>query len=225
MKTELASIFSRFISERQLADPSAIDEILLRVSENPSMVEATWHPLGFIRLKLASTPQGTLRIHIWPGTDRKSQSPSWNIHDHLFDLRSSILCGVVENHRFAVRPDRKSATHRLYQVSYCENQSLLHATTTEMSCHHLGTEVYSALDSYQVYREQFHASVVEKDILAATIVVTSDHSQRPPNVLGDLTGAKLYFYNRRPCTPDYVSRLVGAVRSEFSANLAYAERS
>jgi len=222
MKTELASIFSRAISERQLAAPGAIEEILLRVSEAPSMVEATWHPLGFIRLKLASTAQGTLRIHIWPTTDRQSQSPIWNIHDHLFDLRSSILCGVVENHRFTVRSDRTPATHRLYQVSYSENQSRLHATTTAVSCHQLSTDVYSALDNYQVYREEFHASVVKKDILAATIVVTSNHSEHPPNVLGDLTGAKLYVYNRRPCTPGYVSKLVGQVRSEFTANLAYA---
>lgn len=225
MKTELASIFSRTISERQLYGPSAIDEILLRVAQNPSVVEATWHPLGFIRLKLASTVEGTLRIHIWPDTERQSQVPVWNIHDHLFDLRSSVLCGVLRNRRFALRPDKTAATHRLYRVSYSERQSQLHATPTKVSCHCISTDVYSALDSYHVCREEFHASDVEENILAATIVVTSNHSRRAPNVLGDLAAEKMYAYDRRICNPDYVSNLVGQVRSEFRANLAFAQHS
>lgn len=223
MKTELASIFSRAISERQLADPGAIDEILLRVSDNPKMVEATWHPLGFVRLKLTSSVQGSLRIHVWPETERRSQVPVWNIHDHLFDLRSFVLCGVVRNHRFEVRPDKTSATHRLYQVSYCKRQSRLHATTAEVSCHHISADVYSALESYSVYGEEFHASVVEKNILTATIVITSNHSRRAPNVLGDLSAGKLYAYDRRPCSPSDIAKLMDQVRSQFSANVADAQ--
>lgn len=218
MKTELASIFAKAISERQLSSLSAIDRILLRVSQNPQVVEATWHPLGFIRLKLASTVQGTIRIHIWPDTDRQSQFPVWNIHDHLFDLHSSVLCGALRNNRFALRSDQTAATHRLYRVSYSEMQSQLHATSAEVSCHRITTDVYSALDSYHVCREEFHSSVVEKGILAATIVVTSNHSDRAPNVLGDLAAEKVYEYHRRPCSPGYVANLVRQVRSEFSAN-------
>jgi hypothetical protein len=208
------------ISRDQPLDLSVIDEILFYVSKRPEVADATWHPLGFIRLKLASTAQGTVRVHIWPAKDREPQLPLWSIHDHLFDVRSSILCGVLENHRFAVASDGSPATHRLYEVSYRMNESQLHATTSEVSCHHLSTDVCSPLDSYQVCREEFHASVVKEDILAATIVVTSNHSERPPNVLGDLSAAQRYTYERRRCAPDYVSKLASLVRFELGAAAA-----
>src|SRR5229473_8133591 len=203
MKTELASICSETIAGRQHASPGVVDEILASVFETASLVEATWHPLGFMRLKLASTPQGTLRIHIWPAKDREFQSPLWNIHDHLFDVHSLILCGALENRRFAVRSDDTRATNRLYRVSYGENHSHLQATANSVSCRQLSSDQYSALDSYEISRGEFHASVVKEGILAATIVVTSNHSERPPTVLGDLHGARQYTYERRPCEPDY----------------------
>lgn len=55
------------------------------------------HPNGFIQLNLNRA--GTCRLHIWspnitPDMVQKTRHP---IHDHIFDMESTILLGSMEN--------------------------------------------------------------------------------------------------------------------------------
>lgn len=50
------------------------------------------HPNGFVQLDLDES--GALRLHIWPEEGRvQKQATDHPIHDHIFDMRSTVLRG------------------------------------------------------------------------------------------------------------------------------------
>lgn len=222
MKNDLALAAKSIICGEQLVTPSTVAEVLSLISEAPEKVRASWHPLGFVCLKVACEVQSTLRVHIWPSKERRPQHPAWNIHDHIFDIQSFIICGSITNYRFTVTDTtmRSDPTHRIYKVSYSHAHSYLHRTQNLISCSQVGSTSYTSMSSYSVPRGMFHSSVISDRILAATLVITSNHFKSLPKVLGDVLGAKLYKYRRYPCSQEQVSELIFQVQSEFNASLS-----
>lgn len=53
------------------------------------------HPNGFIQLDLAK--DGSERLHVWPAVPLPAQKTRHPIHDHVFDMESTILCGFLRN--------------------------------------------------------------------------------------------------------------------------------
>lgn len=53
------------------------------------------HPNGFIQLDL--TKDGSVRFHVWPAVPIPAQKTRHTIHDHVFDMQSTILAGKMVN--------------------------------------------------------------------------------------------------------------------------------
>lgn len=94
------------------------------------------HPNGFIQLDLepvadswhASHQQGhsgaARRLHIWnpPGVKLPRQDTVHEIHDHVFDMRSTVVKGQLWQRRFAFEVGgAKAPTHELYRAVYAKN--------------------------------------------------------------------------------------------------------
>jgi hypothetical protein len=91
------------------------------------------HPNGFIQLDLipvaedwhASYQKGhsgaTLRLHIWnpPDHDLPHQKTVNEIHDHVFDMHSTVIKGVLQQWLYSfVVGTHHAATHELYRAVY-----------------------------------------------------------------------------------------------------------
>jgi len=94
------------------------------------------HPNGFIQLDLEPVPdtwhsshqQGhsgaARRLHIWNPPDVKlpRQDTVHEIHDHVFDMRSTVVKGELWQRRFAFEVGgQKAPTHELYRAVYAKN--------------------------------------------------------------------------------------------------------
>jgi hypothetical protein len=55
----------------------------------------TWHPLGFIHVKLADgAADDTYRLHLWSPKHRDQDEQRDKVHDHLFTVTSKVIAGV-----------------------------------------------------------------------------------------------------------------------------------
>lgn len=82
-------------------------EILRALGKQPRV-----HGNGFIQLDLAD---GTRRMHVWH-EDLPRQSVATPIHDHVFDLRSKVLCGTLIHEELEVVGTIGTGTHRVYRA-------------------------------------------------------------------------------------------------------------
>lgn len=61
------------------------------------------HPNGFIQIDVPGT-DARERIHIWPAEKLPTQSVGTQIHDHIFNMASTVLKGALENIVYRLRP-------------------------------------------------------------------------------------------------------------------------
>lgn len=120
------------------------------------------HPNGFIQLDLEIT-HGTwiaeTRLHVWPdGDDIPKQTTATTIHDHRFDMHSTVLTGRLWQMRYSVQLDERPFSHEIYVAQYPEprKESVLmpsgvcvKVTPTRAEC--IGEEI-----SYTQPRYTFH---------------------------------------------------------------------
>jgi hypothetical protein len=111
-----------------------LDELreIVKQGKNPRV-----HPNGFIQLDLGEVEDdwhkshkrghsgAATRLHIWnpPGIELPHQGTTNEIHDHVFDMRSTIVRGALEQRLYEFvtlddLPDDYEPTHELYQAVY-----------------------------------------------------------------------------------------------------------
>lgn len=86
------------------------------------------HPNGFVQLDLREDPTGNLtrdRLHVWPEEGRVAKQASDNtIHDHNFDMRSTVLLGAIAQMMFDVRLHHNgSPSHEIYVALHTDEHN------------------------------------------------------------------------------------------------------
>ena len=163
-----------------------VNQILMNLIEQPNIFKATYHPLGFIHLKLFKKSNVSLRLHLWQRQARKTQIPAWLIHNHIFDLESYVLCGSINNLNYKIVEAENNPSHRIYEVIYDECESQLHVTDKFVNYKLVESQIFEAGDTYKVNRGTFHTSIVEPGKFTCTLVITSNEIAIKPQVLGEL---------------------------------------
>lgn len=95
------------------------------------------HPNGFIQLDLEDVPASwhashqrghsgaSRRLHIWnpPGIELPHQETVNEIHDHVFDMRSTVIRGVLTQrlYHFITGIEARFWTHELYRAIYAKS--------------------------------------------------------------------------------------------------------
>lgn len=161
------------------------------------------HPLGFLHSVIERDRDYAMRLHIWPEGERPYQYPFWPIHNHRFDLVSSVLCGSLENRFYSVHPSEANPTHRLYRVEYIEGASLLRPTDTLVAVTESGSQSLTTRACYVINAGKYHQSDIASDCFTATIVLTRDvlHTDSIFTA-GDIAAEQKYEYARSPLTRD-----------------------
>jgi hypothetical protein len=75
------------------------------------------HPNGFVQLDL--TEDGNTRLHVWPIPPLAAQKthPYHLVHDHKFEMSSTVICGRLENILYDFDPHPKGDYLR-YEARY-----------------------------------------------------------------------------------------------------------
>jgi hypothetical protein len=90
------------------------------------------HGNGFIQLDL--NPEGTIRLHVWDD-EIPRQKVATPIHDHVFDLQSTVLLGTLIHETFEV-PDWEGEDYLVYtaqQQEGTQNTILAPVSTTPVN--------------------------------------------------------------------------------------------
>ncbi|MCH9680651.1 MAG: hypothetical protein K0V04_04385 [Deltaproteobacteria bacterium] len=174
-----------------------------------------WHPTGFVVLNLADDDVGTLRLHLWPEQGREYGTPCWPVHDHVWWLRSQVLCGTVRSREYTVR-EESGATATLYAVHYGpEQRSSMHRSERQVVVTAAVPTTVEAGQRYTVDAGVFHASRVEPGCMAATLVATRRTGQPRPWVVGPSDGPPRVPVQRPAASTQLVRGLVERVRDSL----------
>ena len=176
-------IFSQIIKDQDVHD--AARNVINLLASNTSPFTPTWHALGFVHCKLLQTDQGTLRIHIWPKL-RNDAEQKYKIHDHIFFLKSFVICGEVKNNTYQLKEPYKTdePNYSLYYVDYLSSGSRLYTNGERFQPYLIAETTVRRREIYNVERGVFHESIVSDNELVATLVATYGHTNEIPRMLG-----------------------------------------
>ncbi len=189
MKIELSH--DDWVSALSKNEISARDIVLLGKKYGAEFV---WHPLGFILCKLSEEGRKKIRLHIWPSSNERVQKPVWLIHDHLFDLKSWVLSGAIENTEYEVT--NSSPNFSVYQASYDQDKSILHRTVKKICIREKSKSVVRTGGIYKVASGVLHQSISLSESTSLTVCETIDCLNKTPIIAGDISGLDTYSYTR-----------------------------
>lgn len=168
-----------------------------------------WHPLGFVVCKFFEGGGRKLRMHLWSNAKHKTQQPAWMIHDHLFDLKSWVLSGQIENVEYeAVNTASK---FRIYGASYENGKSVLDRTESSVDVIEKKREIIVAGNTYLVPAGVLHESRSLKNGTSVTVCETIDKLNRNPAVIGNLEGEPRYIYSRTAVSISDLEELIEGI--------------
>jgi hypothetical protein len=80
--------------------------ILDAAAEAAAHFPVTQHPLGFLHLDLSGlSERGAARLHLWTEEFMAKADPLGRLHDHTWELRSTVLVGELTDHVLTPVPD------------------------------------------------------------------------------------------------------------------------
>lgn len=167
--------------------------------ESLTHTAVTRHPYGFLVIKCGSHSAAELRIHVWLDGPRIRQEPDWPPHTHPGPLLSFVVAGCVRNRFWNVVSDRLGP-HRIYQVSYSGEESVLKRTNQVVRVEEGPGRQICAGESYEVPEDMFHDSDVAPGRCAVTVVWMGGHTGAGSRVIGDPEGPPEIHFRRTGVT-------------------------
>lgn len=164
------------------------------------------HPLGFIACTLLTQGKKKFRLHFWPVEGGAQQSPECQIHDHLFEFRSWVLSGSVENIEYTASSNGKEFA--IYRTEYGEDRSTLIKTDQYLKLAEARRDTFHEGSSYAVAAGVLHETVRVGAKPALTVLVTTDVSSTAPMVFGPPGGHDHYVYERSVLEESLVQALL-----------------
>ncbi|MCU0885847.1 MAG: hypothetical protein MUC44_13065 [Beijerinckiaceae bacterium] len=156
------------------------------------------HPLGFIYATEAISDGTSLRYHIWPKAWHVPEDQAGSeIHDHIYELNSLVLGGVLRHETFEAVPKLDGA-YELLEVTYSKDRSLPELTGTRVDLRSLTDEIHMAGTAYRLLPGIIHrASAVRTP--AVTMVLTIDKLPKlAPRVVVGVGYETPSSFDRRP---------------------------
>jgi hypothetical protein len=131
------------------------------------------HPNGFIQLDL--TDNGSTRLHVWPDISLPAQKTSHPIHDHIFDMVSTVISGKLMNKMYESVPGNPS--HELHVAERINgNDTILAATGLRGQLHTKRVDMIQTGQSYFVPAHHLHETIHLG--LAATLMTKTSTPER-----------------------------------------------
>jgi hypothetical protein len=138
-------------------------QALARSLDMADSLRATWHPLGFIMLRLGQVPEGSIRLHIWPGYYAGGDRASGSIHEHRWSLASYILCGCLENSVVKVSEISAASSRqswRLTEITHEGHHDYVNLLGVTVQAEVVAEMAYTTGDRYFLGPRIFHQTKV-----------------------------------------------------------------
>ena len=169
----------------------------------------SWHPLGFILCKLSEEREKKIRIHIWPNDNDRVQNPAWLIHDHLFDLKSWVISGEIENTEYWIKDEIPN--YCLYEAKYENDSSILCRTNKKVYISLKSKTLVRSGEVYEVPSDVLHQSLSVSKAASLTVCETIDKLGRSPIIAGDIDGLDFYTYERSEVTENELQDVISKI--------------
>lgn len=151
------------------------------------------HPLGFHVVKLEEPPLA-LRLHLW--TPGGVDQPGYEIHDHMFSLRSRVIDGAIRHRTYRVEPD-PGGDKAIYGVEYVAGESRLTKTDARVRATLGSEETFGPGCYYAVPARELHDAELYNSGTGTTLVMTT-HVGGPVRTIGPWDGPKVLIATRTP---------------------------
>lgn len=163
------------------------------------------HPLGFIACTLLSEGPRKVRLHYWPVTGGAQQSPDCQIHDHLFEFKSWVFAGTVQNIEYTISESGCELAE--YRTDYMDDLSILSKTGRTLRLAEARRTTYCAGSTYNLAAGVLHETLRLGGEPAFTVLFANEVSAAPPLVLGPSDGKSQYVYRRERLEESVAERI------------------
>jgi hypothetical protein len=164
------------------------------------------HPLGFISCILLSDGPKKIRLHYWPLSGGEQQSPGCQIHDHLFEFKSWVFAGQVQNIEYTISDSGKQLAE--YRTMYDGDHSILLKTGRTTRLVESRRSTYGPGSTYILSAGVLHETIRLGAEAAFTVLAATDTKNVRPLVLGPLDGEARYLYKRELLDDSVAERLI-----------------
>ena len=143
--------------------------------------EIRMHPYGFLQLSLSEGAwrDSGYRLHVWSDELPSMKRPEFQVHDHIYGVRSQILLGELRDTQYIVNEDSQGE----YLLFKATSGKLLN-TKQKVSCTKRSVSYLSAGDKYFVPKGDFHSSESLAPLTATLFQKLDADLSRSPDVLG-----------------------------------------
>jgi hypothetical protein len=174
------------------------------------------HPNGFVQFDIEPN---IMRLNVWPAEPIPGHPGRVHpIHNHSFDINSTIIHGELTNDVYAFRPSTDYVTHILHEAERVnEHDSVLKivpagAPWFPIPTGHLvllSSRRYAPGQRYSLERNLFHDSVA--DGLTATLMTLEKPGRYQPKVAIPLTVNPMNDYRREGYDEDLLWGIIAQV--------------
>lgn len=169
---------SEFVELLDKGELSLNDVLNIRTQMN---IPFKIHPLGFYSCTLLDEKNQKIRLHYWDlSINQKKQSSRLVIHDHIFNFKSWIMFGILENIEYSLT--EKGDIYNLYATRYKGDISILEGVQEVVNIVEKKSSIYKKGESYLMEAGVLHETRILSD-KTFTILHTFDTDLKSARVL------------------------------------------
>ena len=154
---------------------------LVETIEAKRGTEIRMHPYGFLQLSLSEGAwrDSGYRLHLWSDDLPQMKRPEFQVHDHIYGVRSRVLLGALRDTLYTIEDDSQGE----YLLFKAATGKLLN-TKQKVSCTKRRILYVSAGEQYSVIKGDFHSSESLVPLTVTLFQKIDADLSKSPNVVG-----------------------------------------
>lgn len=154
---------------------------LVETIEAKRGTEVRMHPYGFLQLSLSEGAwrDSGYRLHVWSDELPQMRRPEFQVHDHIYGVRSQILLGALRDIQYIVEEDAQGE----YLLFTAAAGRLLN-TKQKVSCTKRRVSYFAAGKQYSVVKGDYHSSESLTPVTATLFQKMDADLDMSPSVVG-----------------------------------------
>lgn len=154
---------------------------LVETIETKRGTEVRMHPYGFLQLSLSEGAwrDSGYRLHVWSDELPQMKRPEFQVHDHIYQVRSNVLLGGLRDNLYIVNEDAQGE-YLLFSAA----AGKLVNTKQKVSCTRRRVLYVSAGEQYSVVKGDFHSSESLAPLTATLFQKIDTELSKSPSVVG-----------------------------------------
>lgn len=154
---------------------------LVETIENKRGAEVRMHPYGFLQLSLSEGAWRDFgyRLHIWSDELPPMKRPEFQVHDHIYQVKSRVLIGELKDMQYTVTED-PAGVYVLFEAA----DGKLFNTGKKVLCEERKILCISAGAEYSVAKGDFHSSLSMAPMTVTLFQKIDANLSLSPQVIG-----------------------------------------